>query len=224
MATQASAPQAIDSPDENACEALKISELFSETQALINFRDLVATSPEEALLVLRAQSGDREALELLIRGVEPMVRRCVVRLVTREIVDDVVQNVLVAVCRKLSSLSEPEFFRTWIYRITTRAAFGFLRKEKRWAHQLRDEGLLTDVQAPEFVPSSQVFEQILSMESIPAASRAVLVLHYQEDLSLPEVAAILAIPLGTVKSRLAAGLAAVRRNFHRNGEHHVGTK
>jgi RNA polymerase sigma-70 factor (ECF subfamily) len=62
------------------------------------------------------------------------------------------------------------------------------------------------------------------MESISPASRAVLVLHYQEDLPLPEVAAILGIPLGTVKSRLASGLAAARRNLYRNGEHHVGTK
>ena len=184
----------------------------------------MATSPEEALWVLRAQSGDREALELLVRAVEPMVRRCLMRLVRPATVDDVVQNVLVTVCRKLSSLNEPEFFRTWVYRLATRAAFGFLRKEKRWTQQLGDEALLANAQTPEFAPSGLVLEQVLSMESISPASRAVLVLHYQEDLPLPEVAAILGIPLGTVKSRLASGLAAARRNFYRNGEHHVGTK
>ena len=60
-----------------------------------------------------------------------------------------------------------------------------------------------------------MIENPLEMDGIPPASRAVLALHYQQQLSLPEVAAILEIPLGTVKSRLAAGLAAFRNRFGR---------
>lgn len=48
------------------------------------------------------------------------------------------------------------------------------------------------------------------MKALPPASRAVLALHFQQQLSLGEVAAILGLPLGTVKSRLAAGLTALR--------------
>ena len=48
---------------------------------------------------------------------------------------------------------------------------------------------------------------------VSPASRAVLVLHFQEDLPLADVAAILEIPLGTVKSWLAYGLAALRRHL-----------
>jgi DNA-directed RNA polymerase specialized sigma24 family protein len=48
----------------------------------------------------------------------------------------------------------------------------------------------------------------------------VLLLHFQEELSLPEVAAILDIPLGTAKSRLAYGLAAIRKQMHNFGGSH----
>jgi len=51
------------------------------------------------------------------------------------------------------------------------------------------------------------------MDGISPASRAVLVLHFQEELSLAAVAAILEVPLGTVKSRLAYGLTAIRKQL-----------
>ncbi|MGA2883383.1 MAG: sigma factor-like helix-turn-helix DNA-binding protein [Bryobacteraceae bacterium] len=51
-----------------------------------------------------------------------------------------------------------------------------------------------------------------------AATRAVLALHFQQELSLPEVAAVLEIPLGTVKSRLAGGLAALRKQLPEKGK------
>ena len=51
------------------------------------------------------------------------------------------------------------------------------------------------------------------MDGISPASRAVLVLHFEEELSLPEVAAVLELPLGTVKSRLAYGLTALRKQL-----------
>ncbi len=54
------------------------------------------------------------------------------------------------------------------------------------------------------------------MDGISPASRAVLVLHFQEEMTLLEVAAILEIPLGTVKSRLAYGLAAIRKQLTKN--------
>jgi len=50
------------------------------------------------------------------------------------------------------------------------------------------------------------------VERVSPASRAVLALHYLEELTLPEVAAVLGLRLGTVKSRLAYGLSALRRS------------
>jgi RNA polymerase sigma-70 factor (ECF subfamily) len=54
------------------------------------------------------------------------------------------------------------------------------------------------------------------MAGISPASRAVLVLHFQDELPLADVAAILELPLGTVKSRLAYGLRALRMQLTHN--------
>jgi RNA polymerase sigma-70 factor (ECF subfamily) len=55
------------------------------------------------------------------------------------------------------------------------------------------------------------------MEGISPASRALLVLHFQEEMSLADAAAVLEIPVGTAKSRLAYGLAAVRKQLAKRG-------
>jgi RNA polymerase sigma-70 factor (ECF subfamily) len=173
----------------------------------------VATSQQEAQWVLRAQCDDREALELLLRSVQPSLRRYLVRLVGTFFADDVLQEALGIVCRKLIWLEEPQAFRAWAYRIASRLAFNHLKKEKRWSEQIRDELVLDQVPSVPSSPPSELLPQLLESDAVPPLSRAVLALHFQEELSLPDVAAILEIPLGTVKSRLARGLSALRTHF-----------
>ena len=168
------------------------------------------TSAQEALWVLRAQCDDREALELLLRSVQPAVRRYLSGLVGSADADDVLQDVLLRVVRRLAWLERPELFRPWVFRIASRAGFRHLKKERRWRREERDEAPLDDIPAPELPPRDGLLSALSHMDGLSPASRAVLVLHFQEELSLPEVAAILELPLGTVKSRLAYGLAALR--------------
>jgi RNA polymerase sigma-70 factor (ECF subfamily) len=151
---------------------------------------------------------------MLLRSIQPMLGRCLAGIVGAGSVDDVQQEVLITLCRKLRFLHDPELFRPWVYRIATRAAFRFLKREKRWAEQLQDEALVADVAAPNTAPRDEILQDILAINSISPACRAVLLLHFQEELELNEVAAILAIPLGTVKSRLAYGLETIRKHFH----------
>jgi RNA polymerase sigma-70 factor (ECF subfamily) len=173
----------------------------------------VATSKQEAQWVLRAQCGDREALELLLRGVQPSLRRYLMRLVGASSADDVLQEVLILVSRKLKWLDVPEAFHPWAFRVASRVAFRHLKREKRWSEQVRDEVVLDDLAAAESTVPPELLPELLNSEALSPASRAVLVLHFQEEISLPEVAAILEIPLGTVKSRLAYGLAALRKKL-----------
>ena len=173
----------------------------------------MATSRQEAQWVLRAQCGDREALELLLRSVQLLLRRYLMRLVGTSSADDVLQEVLILISRKLKWLEAPEAFRPWAYRIASREAFRQLRKEKRRSEQVRDEAVLEDVPAAESVLPPELLPELLKSEALSPASRAVLSLHFQEELPLPEIAAILEIPLGTVKSRLSYGLAALRKKL-----------
>ena len=143
------------------------------------------------------------------------MRRYVCGLVGSSAADDVLQDVLIVICRKLRWLDKPELFRAWAYRIASRIAFRYLRKRRRWPAQPTEDFTLEKLPAPEPRPPAHLLQDLLATEGISPASRAVLALHFQEELSLQEVAAILEVPLGTVKSRLAYGLTALRKQLAR---------
>ena len=171
------------------------------------------TPRQEALWVLRAQCGDREALELLLASVQTPLRSYLRGLVGPTDAEDVLQEVLLLVYRKLRWLEEPDAFRPWAFRIASRAAFRHLKKTRRRREHVEEDDLPEQVPAHETSPPPDLLQRLVTATGISPASRAVLVLHFQEELSLPEVAAVLAIPLGTVKSRLAYGLAALRKQL-----------
>jgi RNA polymerase sigma-70 factor (ECF subfamily) len=175
------------------------------------------TSKEEAFWVLQAQAGDRRALESLLSRIQPPLTRYLRTLVGPRHADDISQDVLVTIYRKLWSLSSPGLFRPWAFRIASRAAFRYLKRERRWPDHLRDDTALSELAAPEVAAISAEVDQLLNDERVTPASRAVLALHFKEGMTLAEVAAVLDLPLGTVKSRLAYGLTALRRH-HATGD------
>ena len=176
------------------------------------------TSEDETMWALRAQCGDREALEPLLRSVQPALHRYVRRLTGDSDADDVVQDVLVAIARNIVWLIEPALFRPWAYRIASRAAFSHLRRVRRRGVEETSDALLDSLPAPEHAPDNELLTELLDGDTLTPASRAVLVLHFQEDMQLDEVAAVLEIPLGTVKSRLAYGLKTLRRYLAEKGK------
>lgn len=169
-------------------------------------------SKQEALWVLRAQTGDREALELLLRSVQPALHRYIRGLIGPLHADDVTQEVLLIVCRKLWWLNSADLFRPWVFRIASRTAFRVLKKERRWPDHRRADEELDALAAPDPAPDRGVVRELLTSVELTPASRAVLLLHFEEEMSLQDVAAVLELPLGTVKSRLAYGLTAMRRH------------
>ena len=148
-----------------------------------------------------------------MRSVQSSLRRYLLRIVGAASADDVLQEALILISRKLRWLEVPEAFHPWAYRVASRAAFRHLKKEKHWSEQVRDEAILEEIPAAERAVPQEMLPELLKSEALSGASRAVLVLHFQEELSLPEVAAVLEIPLGTVKSRLAYGLATLRKKL-----------
>lgn len=177
---------------------------------------------QEALLVLRAQSGERGALDELLQSVQQTLFGYLLRLVgERALAEDVLQNAFVLIYRKLRWLEEPTLFRPWAYRIASREAFKALKRERRWTEQVRDDEVLGALAAPptdegEFEP--ELIERLPQLVArLSPASRAVLVLHYMHEMSLAEVADVLGLASGTVKSRLAYGLASLRRALAEEG-------
>jgi RNA polymerase sigma-70 factor, ECF subfamily len=175
-----------------------------------------AASQRESLWVLQAQSGSHEALNELFKSVQEPLFRYIVSLVRdQHLAEDILQEVFIRIYRKLRWLREPHAFRAWTYQIASREAFRYLNRERRWSQQVRDETTLATLPASE--PGEFSRELIESLpqlvESLSPASRAVVILFYLHELSLVETAAVLDIPVGTAKSRLAYGLEKLRRAF-----------
>jgi RNA polymerase sigma-70 factor, ECF subfamily len=171
----------------------------------------------ESWWVLQAQSGSREALDELFKSVqEPLFRYIVTVVNDRHLAEDVLQEVFIRIYRKLRWLREPQAFRAWSYQIATREAFRYLKRERLWTDQVRDEGALNVIPVAEPVYSPELVQQLPELVGdLSPASRAVIVLYYLHELSLVETAAVLDVPVGTVKSRLAYGLESLRRRLEK---------
>jgi RNA polymerase sigma-70 factor (ECF subfamily) len=166
---------------------------------------------QETWLALRAQAGDREAFDQLFRLLQEPLYRYIFSLVgARALAEDILQEVFILIYRKIRWLREPELLRPWVYRIATREAFRQLKRERRWSDNTEDEAVLLDLPAPSRdALAPELIAQLVARVS--PASRAVIVLHYLHDMSLAEIAEVMGVAVGTVKSRLAYGLDLMRR-------------
>ena len=167
----------------------------------------------ETWLALRAQAGDREAFDCLFRMLQEPLYRYIFSLVgARAPAEDILQEVFILIYRKIRWLREPELLRPWVYRIATRESFKHLKRERRWSDKAEVESVLLDLPAPsrdELAP--ELIGQLV--ERLSPASRAVIVLHYLHEMPLAEIAEVMGVAVGTVKSRLAYGLDLMRRQL-----------
>ena len=167
---------------------------------------------EETLWVLRAQTGDIAALESLLATVEAPLYRYVATLVGDPArAADVLQETFVRIWRKLVWLRDPSLFRPWAFRIASREAYRSLSRDRRWI-EMADGRELEALAAPEPPTLDPGLREKLAglVGALPPASRAVILLVYFEDFTLAETAAVLGVPPGTARSRLAYGLARLR--------------
>jgi RNA polymerase sigma-70 factor (ECF subfamily) len=164
----------------------------------------------DLMLVLLAQQGDRAALNKLLESVQNRLFPYICRLLSNDATqsEDVLQETLLRIARKVSWLNDPRVFDAWAYRIASREVH---RAMRRFGRTEMEDPLDADIAAPEVESPSMTWEELsLFIDGLSSATRGVIVLHYGEDLSLDAVAQILEIPLGTVKSRLGSGLKKLR--------------
>jgi RNA polymerase sigma-70 factor (ECF subfamily) len=167
-------------------------------------------TPDQTLLVLLAQTGDRTALEQLLRDAYAPLHRYITRLVGAALADDILQETSLQIFRKLPFLREPAVFRPWTFRIASRVAFSHLKQARRW--QALDDTPPEHLTTHDPCLGEPPDEDLLTLlDHVSPASRAVLLLRYQHDLTLEEIAAILEIPIGTAKSRLHYGVTTLRK-------------
>jgi RNA polymerase sigma factor (sigma-70 family) len=174
-------------------------------------RDKDAVARE--LLAMRCRRGDRMALEELIRTWERPLLYFIRRLVHDEAdAWDVLQKTWVKVLSGISSLDDPRSLAPWLYRVARNTAFSHARSLELPHESLSD---YPDASAADLVRGCVEFEDTEQVHrgllSLSLAHREVLTLFFLEDLSVEEVAAILGVPPGTVKSRLHYAKQALRK-------------
>jgi RNA polymerase sigma-70 factor (ECF subfamily) len=165
-------------------------------------------------LVERARSGDQEAFADLVHQVSDTLFG-VARRILRDpgLAEDVLQNTLVTIWRKLPHLREPERFEGWAYRILVHACYAEAPRNRRWAATVRVIPIdrASDVDEMDSIATREELEH--AFRKLPLDQRAVFVLHHHVGLPLVAVAETLGIPDGTARSRLHYATRALRTAF-----------
>ncbi len=160
-------------------------------------------------LVVAAQAGDHEAFEAIAIS-EGDRLFALARLILRDVdrAHDAVQEALVQAWRALPQLRDPERFDAWMRRLIVNACSDQARREKRWDARLRAIRSEPSDDASRAVADRDQLER--GFRRLKPEQRAVIVLRYYLDLTVPEVADTLGVPEGTAKSRLHHAMTALR--------------
>jgi RNA polymerase sigma-70 factor (ECF subfamily) len=162
-------------------------------------------------LVVRAQHGDEEAFASLAVAIGGRLHAVAHRILRDiEIAEDATQQALLAIWRDLPQLRDPARFDAWSYRLLLHACYAEGRTSSVWAPNLR----LLPVDEPAGADGFGVVFDRDQLErgfrQLSIDHRAVVVLHHYADLPLDQIAEILGVPVGTVRSRLFHAMRGLR--------------
>jgi RNA polymerase sigma-70 factor (ECF subfamily) len=170
---------------------------------------------DDEVLVAAAQSGDTKALDALLRRHHDRIYGLCRRLTGNDAdALDATQEALMAVVRGIDGFDGRARFGTWVYRVSTNACLDELRRRKRRPVPL-DEGHrpLDEQPDPRILPvGSSVADRLTvddALEAIAPEFRACVVLRDLCDLDYAEIAEVLDLRPGTVRSRISRGRAAL---------------
>ncbi|MDD4903135.1 MAG: RNA polymerase sigma factor [Candidatus Bipolaricaulis sp.] len=161
--------------------------------------DAGAAELEDRRLLARVARGDEDSLRVFYdRFAERVLRYAYTLLHRRHLAEDVVQETMVAVWNGAGRFGGRSKVSTWVFGIARHRALDLLRREIR-GERVPDVPLTL----PDPAPAVERREHVLSaLSSLPEDQREVVFLTFYEGLSYKEIAAALAIPEGTVKSRM----------------------
>ena len=178
---------------------------------------------DEPALVTAAQAGDQAALERLLRDNQAQIY-AICRRITGNDTDalDATQDALIAIVRGLPKFYGRAKFSTWVYRVATNSCLDELRRRRRRPLVGLPEGEgstldLPDIHAPAVADHvANRLDVSEALAELPEDFRAAVVLRDLCQLDYAEIAEVLAIPAGTVRSRIARGRAQLADHFAGN--------
>lgn len=175
------------------------------------------SNADDRALVAAAQSGDRRALDQLLRRHYDRVYAVCRRILHHDAdAADATQDALLAAVRALASFDGNAAFGTWMYRIATNTCLDQLRRRKRRPTAPLDETvMLSDLVETRPFDSTVVDQMAVqtALERLPEDFRLAVVLRDVADLDYDTIADTLGVPIGTVRSRIARGRAILAKEL-----------
>jgi RNA polymerase sigma-70 factor (ECF subfamily) len=173
----------------------------------------------DQVLITELQAGSLEALGLLYDRHQRVVYRTALAVTgDPEAASDLLQDVFLRLHRFADRVDPERPLEPWLYRVTANLSYTWVKRRNRWIRPLTDIAeWLTG--GKKFSPSQQVEENDVwepvrqAVLSLPLSHRVIMVMYYINDLPLQEIAEILDIPVGTVKSRLFYGRQALKERL-----------
>ncbi len=198
---------------------VKVNERLSREQTMDHEKPLVEQSDEE--LVLRCLEHDHGAFTELVDRYKHRIHRLVRRMVGSPDDEDLTQEVFLRVYRALPRFRSGSRFSTWIYKIAHNLCLSELRKRGRRGRHLsfEEEGeekvhwLLSDTREnlEEQIERRDVSRRVQELvEQLPVRYRTVLTLFYVHQTRYEEIAEIMNLPMGTVKTHIRRARARLR--------------
>ncbi len=170
-------------------------------------------------LLRKARRGNRAATDALFEAIYPDIRSIIGRQIgDRDLAENAVQEALLKIFRSLTRFRGESTFSTWCYRIAVNCAIDQLRAVQRLSEQsdqtLNDEVSKAPSTAADIATRIDVQR---ALAEIHPDQRVVVVLADVVECDYQEIADILGIPIGTVRSRLSRGREQLRHKLHTEG-------
>jgi RNA polymerase sigma-70 factor (ECF subfamily) len=161
-------------------------------------------------LIGRAQHGDEEAFASLAVAAGDRLHAVAHRILRdTDLAEDATQRALLQIWRDLPQLRDPARFDAWSYRLLVRACYAEARQTRHWSPNLHI--LPTQSSAGEGLGSIVDRDQLeRGFRRLSIDHRTVVVLHHYLDMPLDEVADVIGVPIGTVRSRLHHAMRGLR--------------
>jgi RNA polymerase sigma-70 factor (ECF subfamily) len=170
-------------------------------------------------LIRQLQENDLEALGLLYDRHQRMVYRTALAITgDPDAAADLLQDVFLRLHRFAHHVDPERPLEPWLYRTTANLAYTLMKRNRRWFHPLEDladwlSGGGRNMPQEEVERKDDWDQMQRALAGLPFPQRVVVVLYYLNDLSLHEIANILDLPIGTVKSRLHYGRLGLRHSL-----------
>jgi len=172
-------------------------------------------------LISRIRTGDQRAFAELIDRYKARIFHTTLRILgNREDAEEASQDTFVRAYRGLENFREDATFSTWIYRICVNTCLNLLESRKRFKAQDIDNTPAEDlpyIESPEnnFEEADLQARVFSVMANLPAKYRTILVLYHIQHLAYQEIAAIMQMPMGSVKTHLFRARALLREQVWR---------